>query len=619
MMMYSKNWWVLVVMFPFLSLALGDADSEKLLEFRESLANHSSLSNWNASTSPCQGNKANWMGVICDEGKVWGLQLENMGLQGHVNVEILTALPTLRTLSLMNNHFEGAMFNVRKLSALKALYLSGNRFTGDIPDDAFKGMRSLKKVLLANNGFTGKIPSSLTTLPNLLMLRLEGNQFSGGIPDFKQNLKVASFANNRLEGPIPASLNHMGATMFSGNKNLCGKPLQACGPMRSPKNHIFTYTPEEKTPPILNLVLILISVLLLLLLLIISTLVLMFVSPRNKNPQTLQGTNVVDSREKKVAVKSLEHGKLTFLKHVDTSQRFGLQDLLRASAEVLGSGNFAASYKVVMVMYDEPVVVKRHKQMNNGGKEDFDEHMRRLGRLNHQNLLPLAAYHYMTDEKLLVSKYMENGSLATHLHGKDKPRLEWGIRLQIIKGVARGLSYLYKELPTLVLPHGNLKSSNVLLDDTFKPLLCDYGLTPMMNQEQVHMFMAAYKSPEYALKGRISKKTDVWCLGILILELITGKFPENYLQPNYDSETSLPSWVSEMVKEKRSNQVFDHEMMGTKDNKIGMMNLLKIGLSCCEEDLSARPELKQVVQEIEQLDDVQEIFSAIREVNLEMS
>ncbi|KAK8496260.1 hypothetical protein V6N13_130343 [Hibiscus sabdariffa] len=424
MLTYSKKSWVLVI-FPFLSLAivsLGDADGEKLMKFRESLTNHSSLSNWNASTSPCEGNKANWMGVICVEGKIWGLQLGNMGLQGDVNDEILEALPTLRTLSLMNNNFEGAMFNVRRLSALKALYLSDNRFTGEIPDDAFKGMRSLKKVLLANNGFTGKIPSSLTMLPNLLMLRLEGNQFAGRIPDFKQNLKVASFANNRLEGPIPASLSHLGATVFSGNKKLCGEPLQACtlsGPMRSPKSHIFTSTPEEKSQLVLKLAVILISVLLLLLLLIISTLVLKFLSRRNQNPQTLQGTNVVDSRGKKAlkAGKSVEHGKLTFLKEDDTSQRFGLQDLLRASAEVLGSGSFAASYKVVMVMYDDPVVVKRHKQMNNEGKEDFDEHMRRLGRLDHQNLLPLAAYHYMTDEKLLVSKYIENGSLATHLHG----------------------------------------------------------------------------------------------------------------------------------------------------------------------------------------------------------
>ncbi|KAE8673402.1 Pollen receptor-like kinase 4 [Hibiscus syriacus] len=383
------------------------------------------------------------MEVICVEGKTWSLQLENMGLKGNMNVEILEASPALRTLSLMNNKFEVAMFNVRKLSALKALYLSDNDFSGEIADDAFKGMRSLKKVLLANNGFTGKISSSQTMLLKLLMLRLEGNQFVGVIPDSRHNLKVASFANNRLEGPIPPSLSHMGAAMFS--------------------------------------------------------------------------------------------------------------DLLRASAEVFGSGSFAASYKVVMVMYDEPVVEKRHKQMNNGVKQDFDEHMRKLGRLNHHNLLPLSGYHYMKDEKLLVSNCIQNGCLATHLNGNDKPRLDWGSRVETIKGVARGLSYLHKELPTLTLPYGNLKSSNVLLDHNFNPFLCDYGLAPVINQEQIHMFMAAYKSPEFALRGRISKKTDVWCLGILVLEIVMCKFQENYLNPNYDhNESILPSLVSQMVKEKKS-------------------------------------------------------------------
>ncbi|KAE8664554.1 hypothetical protein F3Y22_tig00112758pilonHSYRG00021 [Hibiscus syriacus] len=142
----------------------------------------------------------------------------------------------------------------------------------------------------------------------------------------------------------------------------------------------------------------------------------------------------------------------------------------------------------------------------------------------------------------------------------------------------------------------------------------------MVNQEQVHLVMAAYKSPEFALKGRISKKTDVWCFGILILELVTGKFPENYLNPNYDAQTSLVTWVADMVMEKKMDQVFDKGMkLGTRDKRIGTMNLLKIGLSCCEEYLRVRPQLKQVMQEIEQLDDQNHFPSSVCEMDLEMS
>jgi hypothetical protein len=109
-----------------------------------------------------------------------------------------------------------------------------------------------------------------------------------------------------------------------------------------------------------------------------------------------------------------DHGKLVFIQ--EGRARFELEDLLRASAEVLGSGNFGASYKATLL--DGPsLVVKRFKEMNGVGREDFAEHMRRLGRLAHPNLLPAVAYLYKKEEKLLVTDYMVNGSLAHVLHG----------------------------------------------------------------------------------------------------------------------------------------------------------------------------------------------------------
>lgn len=94
----------------------------------------------------------------------------------------------------------------------------------------------------------------------------------------------------------------------------------------------------------------------------------------------------------------------------------------------------------------------------------------------------------------------------------------------MIKGVARGLAYLYKELPTLTLPHGHLKSSNILVDHSFEPLLADYALAPVINKDHAKQFMVAYKSPEYMQNEPLTRKTDVWSLGILILELLTGRY-----------------------------------------------------------------------------------------------
>lgn len=120
-----------------------------------------------------------------------------------------------------------------------------------------------------------------------------------------------------------------------------------------------------------------------------------------------------------------EHEKLFFVRN--DRERFDLQDLLRASAEVLGSGSFGSSYKAVLLS-GPTMVVKRFKQMNNSGKDEFHDHMRKLGRLSHPNLLTLMAFYYTKEEKLLISDFVENGSLASHLHGMlSEPLLIWYI------------------------------------------------------------------------------------------------------------------------------------------------------------------------------------------------
>lgn len=121
-------------------------------------------------------------------------------------------------------------------------------------------------------------------------------------------------------------------------------------------------------------------------------------------------TQEIDENKKKV-----DYGKLSFLR--EDIEKFDLQDMLKASAEVLGSGTFGASYKTVIAS-GQAYVVKRYKQMNSIGREDFHEHMRRLGRLMHPNLLPLTAFYYRKEEKLLVYEFVQNGSLASKLHGK---------------------------------------------------------------------------------------------------------------------------------------------------------------------------------------------------------
>jgi hypothetical protein len=190
----------------------------------------------------------------------------------------------------------------------------------------------------------------------------------------------------------------------AGNQGLCGKPLPACKSSR------------KKT--VVIIVIVVVSV-------VALSAIVVFACIRSRQNKTLKfkDTKKKFGDDKKEAQSSDQFGDgkmgdsgqyLHFVRY--DRNRFDLQDLLRASAEVLGSGTFGSSYKAVLL--DGPaMVVKRFRHMSNVGKEGFHEHMRKLGTLSHPNLLPLVAYYYRKEEKLLVSDFVGNGSLASHLHG----------------------------------------------------------------------------------------------------------------------------------------------------------------------------------------------------------
>lgn len=179
---------------------------------------------------------------------------------------------------------------------------------------------------------------------------------------------------------------------------------------------------------------------------------------------------------------------------------------------------------------------------------------------------------------------------------------DWPTRLNILKGVAKGLFYLYKELPSLTAPHGHLKSSNVLLDASYAPMLTDYGLVPVVNQEHAQQHMICYKCPEYKRSGRITKKTDVWSLGILIVETLTGRFPSSFLQHGKGGggEIDITAWVESVMQDEEDEvDVFDKDMGRDKKAEGEMTKLLKIGLQCCQLDL----DIKEAVQMIEEVNE----------------
>lgn len=241
--------------------------------------------------------------------------------------------------------------------------------------------------------------------------------------------------------------------------------------------------------------------------------------------------------------------------------------------------------------------------MNKMSKDSFDSEMRRLGGLSHRNVLTLLAYHYRKDEKLLVSEHVSKGSLLYLLHadrGMSHAELNWPTRLKIIKGVAQGMGFLHSEFASYELPHGNLKSSNILLDSTYEPVLSDYALYPLINNTQAVQSMFAFKSPEAILYQQVTPKSDVFCLGIVILEILTGKFPSQYLS-NQKGGTDVVQWAKSAISEKKERDLIDPEIAGATNSVAEMGRLLHIGADCTESNLDQRMDMNEAIRRIEEI------------------
>ncbi|KAL1326117.1 hypothetical protein HN51_036147 [Arachis hypogaea] len=606
-------------------------DAESLQKLKQSFTNGDRLLyTWEPNTSPCE----NWMGLVCADGMVMGIRLSDMGLSGTINIDALAEIPGLRTLSFTNNSFTGPIPDFSRLGAIKVLLLSYNQFSGPIPSDFFSKLTSLKKVWIDSNSFSGQIPESLMELALLKELHIENNHFTGRIPAVKEDLTSFNASYNNLEGPIPEALARFGENAFagSGNEKLCGKPLRrSCDSSGLPSSSSYTLPPLDKNQGSGSGSGWGMKIILFLFLAAVAALVFVFVKARRRNDEFgLMGRiNSVDSMVD-IHVASTNgyrapegEGSVGMAKRGDSNKGgargkgggmgdlvmvndergvFGLQDLMKASAEVLGNGGLGSAYKEAMTN-GLSVVVKRMRDMNKMGRDVFDAEMRQFGRMRHKNILGPLAYHYRREEKLFVTEYMPKGSLLYVLHGDRgtaHAELNWPTRLKIVKGIARGLSYLYTQFSTYDLPHGNLKSSNVLLSDDYEPLLGDFGFHPLINPTAAVQAMFAYKSPDYIQYQKVSQKTDVFCLGVLILEIITGKFPSQY-HSNGKGGTDVVQRVFTAISESREAELIDPELQGNMGSQTQMLQLIHIGADCTESNPDKRLAMKEAIRRIEEV------------------
>ncbi|KAJ0473546.1 putative protein kinase RLK-Pelle-LRR-III family [Helianthus annuus] len=297
--------------------------------------------------------------------------------------------------------------------------------------------------------------------------------------------------------------------------------------------------------------------------------------------------------------KSGEVGKkLVFFKKNNELGKFDLDDLLRASAEVLGKGTFGTAYKAVLET-GFAVVVKRLKDVTMGDKE-FREKIEGVGAMDHENLVPLRAYYCNGEEKLLVYDYMPMGSLSALLHGNrgaGRTPLNWETRSSIALGAARGMVYLHAQGSTV--SHGNIKSSNILLTSSYESRVSDFGLAQLVGPSATPTRVDGYRAPEVTDARKVSQKADVYSFGVLLLELLTGKAPTHALLN--EEGVDLPRWVQSVVREEWTSEVFDLELLRYQNVEDHMVQLLQLAIDCCAQYPDKRPNMVDVANHIAEL------------------
>ncbi|KAF8052888.1 hypothetical protein N665_1494s0003 [Sinapis alba] len=272
-----------------------------------------------------------------------------------------------------------------------------------------------------------------------------------------------------------------------------------------------------------------------------------------------------------------------------------------SDANKLGKGGFGIVYKG-MLPDGKEIAVKRLSKTSLQGTGEFTNEVRLIARLQHLNLVRLLGCCVDKGEKMLIYEYLENLSRDYHLFDKiRRSTLNWQKRFDITNGIARGLLYLHQDSRFRII-HRDLKASNVLLDKNMTPKISDFGMARIFGREETEantrkvVGTYGYMSPEYAMDGIFSMKSDVFSFGVLLLEIISGKKNNGFYHSNRD--LNLLGFVWRNWKEGHGKNIIDPII---KESSLStfqtheILRCIQIGLLCVQERAEDRPVMSSVM------------------------
>ncbi|GKA69550.1 kinase-like domain-containing protein [Tanacetum coccineum] len=536
------------------------------------------------------------------------LSLAENNLTSSLPSEIGNQFPNLELLHLRDNQLTGVLppfyvskivssasdinslsgsipSEVKHLKLLSFLDLSYNNLSGNITSSLGECI-SLTELYLSGNLFQGVLPSSLSSLGALEVLDLSQNNFSGKIPQFFDKWKSLKFLNlsfNEFEGEVPVLGVFDNASAFSvlGNNRLCGGlvtlELPKCKEKGSKKQKMHFFILVIVISPMLFIVL--------------CCVYLLCKKKRNSPPSESSG----NERFLNVSYNEL-------LKATDGF----------STTNLIGNGGFSSVYKGILTSYDNKLVaVKVLHLQNRGAHKSFQAECDAWRNIRHRNLLKIitscsSVDFQRNDFKALIYEFMPNGSVHDWLHSSaNTSKLNLLQRINILRDVATALDYLHNCCQTTIV-HGDLKPSNILLDEDMVAHVGDFGLARLLgadlnqNSSTGVKGTIGYAPPEYGIGNEMTSCGDVYSFGILLLEVMTRKMPTDGV---FNEGLSLHKFAYMALP--------DHviDVIGINDGRIeGFAKMGKgysrIGVSCSVDSPPQRMKIEVVVIELQRILDV---------------
>uniref|UniRef100_A0ACD5UVQ9 Uncharacterized protein n=2 Tax=Avena sativa TaxID=4498 RepID=A0ACD5UVQ9_AVESA len=267
-----------------------------------------------------------------------------------------------------------------------------------------------------------------------------------------------------------------------------------------------------------------------------------------------------------------------------------------SEANKIGEGGFGSVYRG-MLKDGTFVAAKVLSATSRQGIGEFLTELTAISDIKHENLVTLIGCCAEGNHRILVYNYLENNSLQQTLLGSRYSSIQfnWEARVKIAIGVARGLAFLHEEIRPHII-HRDIKASNILLDKDLTPKISDFGLARLLPPNATHVSTRVagtlgYLAPEYAIRGQVTKKSDIYGYGVLLLEIVCGRCNTNTRLPREDQFLLEKTWA--LYEQGHLEEIIDADIDDDLDVEEAC-KFLKIGLLCTQDAMARRPHMSTV-------------------------